>query len=108
MMVNSRSLSRASPLPQGVVSICREALQPDERAGSEQFREAAAVGQTQLRRCQLRQWIQHKGPFLHMVVRDFEARFVDQSVAEQQDIQIQRAWPPAFKTLAALLVLDGL
>ena len=39
---------------------------------------------------------------------NFEARFVDQSIAEQHDIQIQRARAPAFKALAALVVLDGL
>ena len=64
--------------PTGFVSICSQAFQPDERARSEQFCKAAAIGQAQIHRCQFRQWIQHKGPLLHMVVRDFEARFVDQ------------------------------
>ncbi|MNJ74890.1 hypothetical protein D3C77_718910 [compost metagenome] len=41
-------------------------------------------------------------------MRDFQARFVDQSITEQQNIQVQRARAPALQALAALIILDGL
>ncbi|MNT82957.1 hypothetical protein D3C72_2227620 [compost metagenome] len=39
---------------------------------------------------------------------NLEARFVDQAITEQQDVEVQRARSPAFKALATLAVFDGL
>ena len=41
-------------------------------------------------------------------MRDLEARFIDQAITKQQDVQVERAWAPAFKAFAALVILDGL
>ena len=81
----------SKPAPtRGNVSIRREAFQADERAGSEQIAQAAAISQTQIRRRQFGQWIENERSFLHMVVRHFEARFIDQPITEQYDVEIQR------------------
>ena len=46
---------------------------------------------------------------MHVVVRHSQALVVDATLAEQQNVQIQRAWPPAFGLAhAALLLLDAL
>ena len=62
----------------------------------------------QIRRRQFGQRIENESAFLHMVVRHLEARFIDQPVTEQYDVEIQRTRPPTFNSLAALSVLDGL
>ena len=67
-----------------------EAFQADERACLEQFGQDPAIGQAQIRRGQFRQRIQHEGPFLHVVMGNLEARFVDQAITEQQDVEVQR------------------
>ena len=62
-------------------------LQPAERAGREQVDEPSPIGQYQLRRSDLGQRVEHERPSLHVIVRNLEARLVDQSLAEQQDIR---------------------
>ncbi|MNG26855.1 hypothetical protein D3C84_1118950 [compost metagenome] len=39
---------------------------------------------------------------------NLEARFVDQAITEQQDVEIQCARSPALKALATLAVFDSL
>ncbi|MNY56775.1 hypothetical protein D3C86_1928870 [compost metagenome] len=39
---------------------------------------------------------------------NLEARFVDQPITEQQDVEVQRARPPTLKALTTLAVFDSL
>ena len=75
---------------------------------SPRMRERAAIGEFQ--RCwrQFGQRVEHKRAGVHVVMRDLEAGFVNQAIAEQQDVQVQRARAPAFVAFAALIQLDGL
>ncbi len=85
-----------------------EAFEADERAGGEQVSQCAAIGQAQILGCQFGQRIEYERTLLNLVVRDFQARLVDQAITEQQDIQIQRTRPPALQALPTLIVFDGL
>ena len=88
---------------------CRaKALQADKRAVGQQLGEGTAISEGERGWRQFSQGVEHERPGLHMVVRDFQAGEVNQAVAEQQDIQVQCARPPAFVTFAALIDLDGL
>ena len=66
----------------GFVSGVGEAFQADERAGCQQIGEGAAIGQAQILRGQFGEGIEHERAFLNLVMRDFEPRLVDQSIAE--------------------------
>ena len=41
-------------------------------------------------------------------MRDLEAGLVDQTLAKQQDVEVECTRAPTFKALAALIVFDGL
>ncbi len=46
---------------------------------------------------------------MHVVMRHRQARIADQTITEQQDVQVQCAWAPAFGfALTAVGLLDGL
>ena len=89
-------------------SSASDALKADEGAVVQQLRERAAIGEFQ--RCwrQLGQRVEHKRAGVHVVMRHLEAGFVNQAIAEQQDVQVQCARAPAFMAFAALIQLDGL
>src|SRR5690242_13445529 len=61
----------------------------------------------QVRR-QLRQWLQHEPPLRQAWVWDLQARLIDDAVAEQDDVRVRRAGPPARARRAAGLRLGGL
>src|SRR5450830_1497837 len=85
-----------------------DAFQTDKRAGCQQVAEALAIRQLQGGWRQFGQWVQHEGAQVHLIMRHLQAWFVDQALAVQQDIQVERAWAPTLKAFAALVVLDGL
>ncbi|MNP15924.1 hypothetical protein D3C76_1082970 [compost metagenome] len=69
---------------------------------------AALVGQQEVGRDQFGQRVKDERSRLHVVVRDFQARDVDQVIAVQQDIQVQGARAPALLAFTALGSFDGL
>ncbi|SDB61461.1 hypothetical protein SAMN03097715_04957 [Pseudomonas putida] len=73
----------ADRLPhQRFVSGVREAFEADERAGGEKIGKSTAIGQTQIIGRQFGQGIKNERAFLHVVMRDFQARFIDQAITE--------------------------
>ena len=85
-----------------------QALETDERAGADELGEFAAIGQAEAVWHQFGQGVQHEGAGVHVVMRYLQARHVDQLVAEQQDIQVERARAPTLLAHAALVIFDGL
>ena len=62
-----------------------------------------------LQAIELDQRIEDKGAGVQVIVRYLQARFVDQALAEQQNIQVQGAGSPALGlAYPALIKLDGL
>jgi len=85
-----------------------EPFQAAKRAGVKQGTEAFAIRQLQCGRRQFGQWVQHKRTQVHLVMGHLQARFVDQAIAKQQNVQVKGARPPTLQALAALVVFDGL
>ena len=83
-----------------------KALQALCRAVLQQFVECPAIGQFKLRG-DFAEWVKDERACLHVIVRHLQAWQVKLLLPEQQDVQVERARPPAFGfALPALLQFD--